>query len=176
MAARMKRGVGLACLHYAVEVPKERGGPQLLDWIGGFYDRPYSQNPHNDVELARSSPGHAISRGWKGFRANDEWYYRIRFNEAGKRVTPILTTMLPKDAPNLETVAWAVDRADGGRGFGFTGLHNHSNWAIPEFRRLLVNAALWIAKLDVPAQGARCDITDDDLRQNLDDKPARQRK
>src|ERR1044072_9330129 len=29
----MQKGVGMACLHYAVEVPKENGGPQLLDSI-----------------------------------------------------------------------------------------------------------------------------------------------
>ena len=32
----MQAGVGLACLHYAVEVPKERGGKELLEWIGGY--------------------------------------------------------------------------------------------------------------------------------------------
>src|SRR6266852_347167 len=40
MGKLMRKGVGLACLHYAVEVPKEKGGPELLDWIGGDYERP----------------------------------------------------------------------------------------------------------------------------------------
>src|SRR5262249_30265318 len=30
----MDRGVGLACVHYAVEVPKDKGGPEFLKWIG----------------------------------------------------------------------------------------------------------------------------------------------
>src|SRR5262249_36421782 len=32
----MDKGVGLACLHYAVEVPKGKPGEKFLDWIGGY--------------------------------------------------------------------------------------------------------------------------------------------
>lgn len=75
----MRRGVGLACLHYAVEAPKDRGGPELLEWIGGFYERPYSQNPINEVMLTQASPNHPVSQGWKSYTSKDEWYYKIRF-------------------------------------------------------------------------------------------------
>jgi hypothetical protein len=81
--------------------------------------------------------------------------------------------MLPKDAPNLETVTWAVERADGGRGVGFTGGHYHRNWGIEEQRRMIVNAILWVAKMAVPKSGAKCDISADDLTQNLDAKVRR---
>src|SRR4026207_1341379 len=164
----MQKGVGLVCLHYAVEVPKDQGGAELLEWIGGFYDRPYSQNPVNDVAVTQASPNHPISRGWKSFEGNDEWYYKIRFRPGDSRVTPILTTMLPKDAPQRETIAWAAERADGGRGFGFTGAHYHRNWGIEDFRRMVVNAILWSAKVDVPRSGAKCEITTEDLDKNLD--------
>jgi len=170
MGKLMRQGVGLACLHYAVEVPKEKGGPELLDWIGGYYERPYSQNPINDVPVMQASPKHPISRGWKSFSGKDEWYYLIRFRPDDKRVVPILTTMLPKDAPHNEPVAWAVERSDGGRGFGFTGAHFHSNLGIPEFRRMIVNAILWSAKVNVPKDGAKCDVTPADLQANQDPK------
>jgi len=166
----MRKGVGLVCLHYAVEVPKDRGGAELLEWIGGFYDRPYSQNPVNDVAVTQASPNHPISRGWKSFEGNDEWYYKIRFRPGDPRVTPILTTMLPKDAPQRETIAWAVERAEGGRGFGFTGAHYHKNWGMQDFRRMVVNAILWSAKVDVPRGGAKCDLAQDDLEKDLDPK------
>ena len=171
IGALMRKGVGLVCLHYAVEVPKDRGGAEFLDWIGGFYDRPYSQNPVNEVEVVQAAPGHPISRGWKSFVAQDEFYYKIRFRPGDTRVTPILTTMLPKEAPRREVIAWAVERADGGRGFGFTGGHYHRNWGMPDFRRMVVNAILWSAKVDVPSGGARCDLAPDELGANLDDKP-----
>src|SRR5262245_19289529 len=79
MGRRMRKGVGLVWLHYAVEVPKENGGAELLEWIGGYYERPYSQNPINDVPVTQASPRHPISQGWKSFSGKDEWYYRIRF-------------------------------------------------------------------------------------------------
>ena len=170
VAKLMTKGVGLACLHYAVEVPGDHGGMELLNWIGGFYRRPYSQNPVNDVELTQAAPAHPISRGWDSFRSTDEWYYRIVFGKDDKRLIPILTTMLPKDTPEQETVAWVVERTDGGRGFGFTGGHYHRNWGLEDQRRMVVNAILWTAKWDIPAAGAKCDITAEDLKANLDTK------
>ena len=75
MGKLMRKGVGLVCLHYAVEVPKEKGGDELLDWIGGYYERPYSQNPINEVPVTQASPKHPISRGWPAtvarFQAGD---------------------------------------------------------------------------------------------------------
>ena len=167
----MQKGVGLVCLHYAVEVPREKGGPELLEWIGGFYERPLSKNPINDVAVTQASPGHPISRGWKSFQGKDEWYYKISFRANDKRLTPILMTMLPKEAPERETLAWAEERADGGRGFGFTGGHFHDNWGIPDFRRMIVNAILWSAKVEVPRGGAKCDLAAGDLARNQDEKP-----
>jgi type 1 glutamine amidotransferase len=166
----MDKGVGLVCLHYAVEVPKEHGGTEFLKWIGGYYERPYSKNPFNDIEITQAAPDHPISRGWKSFRLRDEWYYRMRFTPGDKRVTYILTAMLPKDAPNREALAWATERADGGRGFGYTGGHPHTNWGVAEVRLLVTNAILWTAHVDVPRHGAKCKIKPEDLKQNLDDK------
>lgn len=163
----MKKGVGLVCLHYALEVPKDPSGEQLLDWIGGYYERPYSTNPMNEPALTQASPKHPISRGWKSFQLKDEWYYRIRFREGDRRVTPILTAMLPKEAPEKQVLAWAIEREDGGRGFGFTGLHPHQNWNVPELRTLLVNAVLWTAKWNIPGEGAKCDLAGGDLGKNL---------
>jgi hypothetical protein len=64
-----------------------------------------------------------------------------------------------KEYPN-ETIGWAYVRKDNkgphgeGRSFGFTGCHFHSNWAIEDFRRMIVNGILWSAGIDVPPGGA----------------------
>jgi hypothetical protein len=50
-------------------------------------------------------------------------------------------------------VAWAYDRPDGGRGFGFTGFHVYDNFKNDNFRTLLLNATAWTSKLEVPAKG-----------------------
>ncbi|MBV9122871.1 MAG: thioesterase, partial [Planctomycetes bacterium] len=69
-----------------------------------------------------------------------------------------------------EILAWAFRRPDDGRSFGFSGGHFHRNWGNQNFRRLVVNAILWTAHVDVPPGGARVDLKPGDLNQNLDFK------
>src|SRR5262245_53536563 len=135
---------GFACLHYAVDYrPQE--GDRVIQWMGGYYLDQYSINPHWDADFAQL-PEHAITRGVKPFKIRDEWYYNMKFVDGMKDVTPILTATPPdntrgtkatKEHPGRpEVVAWAYERPDGGRGFGFTGGHTHRNWANENFRRL----------------------------------------
>ena len=37
-----KKGVGIVCIHYAVEIPKGEPGNFLLDWIGGYFETHWS--------------------------------------------------------------------------------------------------------------------------------------
>ncbi len=182
-----KKGVGIACLHYAVEVPKERGGAEFLDWLGGYFETHWSVNPHWTANFDKL-PAHPITRGVKPFEINDEWYYHMRFREGMERVTPILTAVPPAstlerpDGPHSgnpavraekgkpQHVAWAVEREGGGRGFGFTGGHFHRNWKDDNFRKLVLNSLLWVAHADVPKEGVVSAVTADDLLANLDPK------
>jgi type 1 glutamine amidotransferase len=164
-------GVGLVCLHYAVEVPADRGGKEFLDWLGGYYETGYSHNPVNDVQLSQAAPDHAISRGWKSFETKDEWYYSIRFQPDDKSVIPILTAMLPPANPTVQTVAWAKERTDGGRGFACTGAHYHQNWGNQDFRKMIINGILWTAKVNIPKDGAKVVVSTGDLTVGLDPKP-----
>jgi type 1 glutamine amidotransferase len=179
----MKQGVGLVCVHYAVEIPADKGGPQLLDWIGGYYEKGYSINPHWVADI-KSLPEHPITRGVKPFAINDEWYFNMRWRSAEPRgVTPILIATPPDDRRGTpaakehpgrpEILAWATERADGGRGFGFTGGHNHMNWGDLYFRTLILNALVWAAHGDVPPEGIQSMLTAEELGQNLDPKPER---
>ena|SRR5688572_20423319 len=52
-----------------------------------------------------------------------------------------------------EHLMWCIERADGGRGVGFTGGRYHKNWGDENFRKLFLNALLWVAKAEVPAGG-----------------------
>lgn len=69
---------------------------------------------------------------------------------------------------------WAVERSDGGRGVGFTGGHVHKNWQNDDFRKIVLNALVWICKLDVPAEGVASRVLEEDITKNLDPKPQRQ--
>jgi hypothetical protein len=126
----------------------------------------------------------------KPFATNDEWYFHMRFRGGMKGVQPILSAVPPAGTmerpdghhsgnPTVRTavqqglpqhVAWAVDREDGGRGFGFTGGHFHAGWGNADQRKLVLNAIAWTAKLDVPAAGIETQVSPADLTANLDPK------
>lgn len=189
IGALMEKGVGLVCLHYAVEPTIEKGEKEFLDWTGGAFEINWSVNPHWDADF-KKLPNHPIARGVTPFTINDEWYFNMRFRDGMKGVTPILSavppasTMSRKDDPHagnpavrkkvadgeIQHVAWACERADGGRGFGFTGSHFHKNWGNDNFRKVVLNAILWTAKAEVPKDGVQSTVTPEQLGQNLDPK------
>jgi hypothetical protein len=70
---------------------------------------------------------------------------------------------------------WALERADGGRGVGFTGGHFHDNWGNDEFRKVVLNALVWLAKMEVPASGIESSVTKEQLEMNLDPKPQKKK-
>lgn len=183
-----RKGVGLGFMHYAVEVPKDNGGPEFLEWIGGHYEHLYSCNPMWSPDY-QSFPRHPITRGVKPFSCRDEWYMHMRFRPDMKGVTPILVAK-PSDqvrkGPYVyprgpyehivaasgqdEIMMWCVERPDGGRGFGWTGGHYHKNWGNDDYRKIILNALVWLCKLEVPPNGVESAVTPEDLKQNLDPK------
>jgi hypothetical protein len=169
------RGAGFMAIHYGVEVNKGEQGQHYLKWLGGYFETFWSVNPWWTPDF-QDLPRHDVTRGVKPFAVNDEWYYHMRFVEGMKGVTPILVALPPLKtlqgegkpasprggnpavreavaAGKPQVMAWAYERPDAARGFGFTGLHRHANLADDNFRTLLLNAVAWVAKLEVPAAG-----------------------
>lgn len=164
----MRRGAGLVLLHYAVFAPNERGGSEFLEWVGGYFDYQagppprgwYSQIQTAETRPVPATPAHPIARGLTPFNLREEYYYRMRFREPDPRRVPILTTDLPgEEGP--QTVAWAVERRDGGRGFAYTGGHFHANWRQEMLRRMVLNAITWCARAEVPAGGVQSTVPED---------------
>jgi type 1 glutamine amidotransferase len=186
----MKRGCGFLTLHYAVEPTIEKGNKEFIDWMGGAFEINWSVNPHWDANF-KEFPAHPISSGVKPFSTNDEWYFFMRFRQGMKGVTPILSDVVPESTMSRpdgahsgnpavresvknkekQHVAWAAERDGGGRGFGFTGGHYHKGWGNNDQRKLVLNAILWTAHIDVPAAGVESVVTEADLLANLDPKP-----
>lgn len=195
----MRRGVGFGCMHYAVEVPKDKGAEEFRRWLGGCYENSWSCNPIWNPSF-ESFPEHPVTRGVKPFAVSDEWYFNMRFapgfdaegpkEVAGTKFTPVLVAR-PSDAVRngpyvypkgpyehiqaakgrKEAMLWTVERPDGGRGFGFTGGHFHKNWQNDEYRKTVLNALCWVSGLEVPADGiASAPVSDAELAENLDPK------
>ncbi|MXV17073.1 ThuA domain-containing protein [Hufsiella ginkgonis] len=187
--ALMKKGVGLACLHFAVEVPYGKPGDSFKDWIGGYFEVNWSVNPIWNADF-KTLPRHEITNGVKPFAIKDEWYYHMRFREEMKEVTPILSAVpsdelyekpygprtnnpvLRSEKGSAQVVAWATERPDGGRGFGFTGAHYHRNWLNNDFRKLVLNALTWTAGVAVPKKGVNSPTPgEEEIKANLESKP-----
>ena len=80
------------------------------------------------------------------------------------------TLLVRKAVANGETqhVAWAYERPGGGRGFGFTGGHNHVSWQDDNYRKIMLNAILWTAGMQVPENGVDSTAPDDqEIESNL---------
>ena len=188
LATQMKRGCGFICLHFALEVPAGKGGPEFREWLGGYFEVGWSINPRWPANI-QDLPKHPIANGLKPFTVDDELYYHMRFKEGMAGVTPILSAVAPEksvrsDSPRggnpavraevaarkPQPIAWAVERPDGGRGFGFTAGHTHRGWADDHQRKTLLNAILWTAKVEVPPNGVESTVTAADMAANLDPK------
>ena len=92
---RLADGVGLVCLHYAVEMKPGESGKDWEELLGGHFEINYSVNPHWIADF-KSLPEHPITRGVHPFATDDEWYFHLRFTELGK-VTPILSAVAPEE-------------------------------------------------------------------------------
>jgi hypothetical protein len=171
----MRTGVGLACLHYGVEVPIGPSAKGMLAWMGGYFEANWSVNPHWVAEF-QTLGDHPAARGVKPFKIDDEWYFHMRFVEGMKGVDPILSAVAPAEtmsrkdgahsgnpaarkavaAGEPQHVAWTYQRGENyqhGRGFGFTGLHYHWNWEDDSFRKTVLNGVAWSAQLEIPENG-----------------------
>lgn len=194
------RGTGIGCMHFGVEVVPDQAGRELRRWIGGYYENMFSCNPIWEPEFA-VLPDHPVTRGVRPFRITDEWYFNMRFiadipgnvpaEFEGVQFVPILFAapsddvrdgpyVYPKgpyphieaNSGRAEATMWAVERPDGGRGFGFTGGHFHKNWENDDFRKVVLNAMVWLTKTDIPESGIVSKLAPGAIDAHLDPKPA----
>lgn len=181
-------GSGIGFMHYAVDLPVGHGDTQVKRWIGGVYATGLSCNPIWEAQFD-VLPDHPIVRGVSPFALTDEWYFNIQFADAAA-VQPILVASPPDEvragpyvyphgpydhivaaSGGAETLMWAQERPDGGRGFGLCGGHFHSNWGNSDFRRVVLNALVWVTGAEVPDGGIRSSVGEDALEADLDLKP-----
>ena len=151
----MDKGVGLVALHYSLFLPREKGGDQFLKWVGGHFDYESGDAPNKwfsriETREFKVFPGaerHPVSRGVEPFSIKEEFYFNIRFPKEKKNITPI-ATLDPEKSDWSRVVGWAIERPDGGRGFGYTGGHFHKSFEHPQVQQMLINAILWTARAD----------------------------
>jgi len=172
--ALLNAQVGVVALHYCVEVPKSSDSASaMLAAIGGYFETDWSVNPHWAAQF-HTLPAHEITTRASPFTLLDEWYFNMRFVANLHRIEPILRaipppeTMSRDDGPHSgnpqvrqlvaaeipQVTAWAFERPDGGRGFGYTGAHFHANWNNENALNIVIDAIAWAARQPTLGKGA----------------------
>ncbi len=177
MKALADGGAGLVILHQAIDCPPDRAA-DFKNWFGAAFQGDIGCRGHWDVTF-ESVPQHPVNQGLTPFELlKDGWLYNLHFAATG--VTPLLSCAMPDSsrksedakahAGRAETVAWAYERPNGGRSFGFTGCDLHANWADSNQRKLVLNGILWSSKVELPATGAHSTTTPEAVAKNWDRK------
>jgi type 1 glutamine amidotransferase len=157
-----KRGGGIAVLHWAMGTKDAAPIDGFLKLAGACHGGPDRKYKVIELEAQVADTAHPIARGISPkFRVKDEFYYQLKQVKPEGSIKSVLR--VPIDGNN-ETVAWSWERPDGGRSFGFSGLHFHDNWKLPEYRRLVAQGVLWTMKVEIPEEGINVDIAPGELR------------
>jgi hypothetical protein len=146
-------------LHWGIGAKDDQYVARHLELMGGMHggsDRKYVVT-ETDVQVVDRQ--HPITRGMDNVRLDDEYYYQLKFAKQGK-LTPLLRATIDGKP---ETIAWAFERPDGGRSFGFGGMHYHKLWREVGCRRLVAQGILWTLKLPIPQKGLPVEVSEDDL-------------
>ena len=173
LGTMMNRGCGIVCVHYATGLQGDQVGANgehpLLHWLGGYaaFRCPHHQSRARIYPAARivpAAPKHPLARGWSEFTIHDEPYTNNYFGSGDPNrhpnVIPLATSLLPPEAPKKETVAWCLQREDGGRGFGIVMPHFYSNWKNDDLRTLIMNGIVWSAQKPVPKSGVQTQLSE----------------
>jgi len=150
-----KRGGGLIVIHWGMGAKDVEPIEAFVSLFGGCHGGPDRKYQVVDANAIVADPKHPITTGIKDFKIREEFYYKLKHPKGERAVKPVLQAEI--DGVK-ETVAWSWERADGGRSFGFSGLHFHDNWKREEYRRMMSQAVLWTAKLAVPEKGLTVDL------------------
>jgi type 1 glutamine amidotransferase len=142
-----KRKAGLSVLHWGMGTKDAKNIEPFVALLGGCHGGPDRKYKVVQADAKPAKGNHPILRGLAEFKARDEFYYTLKF---AKTTTPLLNVTIDGET---HPVAWAYERDDGGRSFGFSGLHFHENWQMPEYRRLVTQGVLWTLDVAIPKDG-----------------------
>ena len=157
LAEHVDGGGGLVVLHSGL-VLEGSAGERLRSWLGASFDPAQSRLPRVAWPATFTSfPDHPTTRGLSPFTLDEEWFLDLVVAKAAPgKLVPVLSAIPSEPAVaggplQAQLLAWAFERPDGGRSFGFSGGHDRVTWERPEVSRLIVNAIAWSAGLDRPA-------------------------
>lgn len=150
--ALAKRGGGLICLHWGMGTRDAQFIPKWVELFGGCHGGPDRRYKVVDVKTQLATPDHPILRGVRPVELREEFYFKLKWAQPAEQITPLIQVRIEKEN---HTVGWAWKRPDGGRSFGFSGLHFHENWKLESYQRMLAQSVMWVLNREVPEAGVQ---------------------
>lgn len=140
-----ERKGGLSVLHWGMGTRDAANIDVFVQLFGACHGGPDRKYKVLETKCTPASD-HAATRGLQEFTIKDEFYFALK-RDPNQDLKPLLTARIDD---RDEMVAWAWERKDGGRSFGFSGLHFHANWERPEYQKLVAQSVLWTTQLPAP--------------------------
>ena len=158
--ALAKRGGGLICLHWGMGTRDAKFIPKWVELFGGCHGGPDRRYKVVDVKTQLATPDHPILRGVSPVEVHEEFYFKLKWAQPADQITPLIQVRIEEED---HTVGWAWERPDGGRSFGFSGLHFHENWKLESYQRMLAQSVSWVLKREIPKTGVRVNLESADF-------------
>lgn len=153
----LSRGAGLVPIHFAT-FACEKDMEMALEWQGACFqwEKDGQRNWHSKITWIKglwefSTPTHPIVNGVKPTAFREEYYHKLRFHK--NSIPLIKVAALPGENESDKTIAWAVERENGGRSFGTTMGHSLDSLRHNDLRTLLLNGICWAAGIQIPKEG-----------------------
>jgi len=141
-----QRGGAITALHWAVGAKDAKYIDGQLELLGGTRGGPQRKYKVLETGLTVADRQHPITTGLSDFRINDEFYYRLDFVKPPGSVHPLLTARIDD---NDGDGVLGGDRPDGGRSFGFVGLHFTAIGSARSIDVLVTQGIVWTLHLPV---------------------------
>jgi hypothetical protein len=161
-----RRGGGLVGIHWGIGSKRDEDIAAFLPLLGathGGKDRKYA---FLKTRFRPTNESHAIQQGLRPIEIEDEYYYNLKQFKSPSPIVPLMEARIENE---WYMVAWAWERPQGGRSFGFSGLHYHGNWSNETYRRLVFQGILWTLEEEIPEGGINVSIKEEWLK--LPDRP-----
>ena len=156
-----KRGGGLAVLHWGMGTRDAENIEPFVSLFGACHGGPDRKYKFLETQVRVVAEDHPATAGIADFKIKEEFYYQLKKQPDAKDLTPLLTAEIDGGE---QMVAWAWQRPDGGRSFGYTGCHYHDNWSRSEYQRFLSQGVLWTLNIVPPTEGFPAEVNADDVK------------
>lgn len=152
----VEAGAGVVPIHFATFTP-ERNMQRVLNWQGAAFEwekngrRNWSSVITWRKDVLKPLCEHPVLSGVSTDAISEEFYHKLAFHSDAKPLIAIET--LPGDNIHQKTVAWVIERKNGGRSFGTSMAHSLDKLRHDGVRTLICNGISWSAGLDIPETG-----------------------